>query len=242
MKKMKNLKLILALITITLFSTQSVDAQSVTGKGKIITESVNMKDISGIGLGISAQVYIQQGSTQKIEIKGQKNIIDLIDKKPKGDSWNIEFPNGSRVKNYEKIEIYVTLTKLKSLAIGGSGSISGKGKFSNIDDLDISIGGSGDIKLDASVDDISCSIGGSGTVGLSGSANEISISIGGSGDVEAINLNVKKCKVSSAGSGNVDISVSEKLDVSLVGSGDVKYKGSPKVKSSIIGSGDVEPY
>ncbi|MFT5167382.1 MAG: hypothetical protein ACI8P3_002619 [Saprospiraceae bacterium] len=239
---MKNLNFILALFAITLFSYQSIEAQSVTGKGSVVTETVDMEDISGIGLGISAKVFIQQGSKQKIEIKGQKNIIDLIKKKPNGDSWNIEFPNNSRVRNYEPIEVYVTLTKLEALSIGGSGSIIGKGKFTKVDDFDISIGGSGDIIVEVEADEISCSIGGSGEVGLSGTAEELAISIGGSGDVKAIDLSVKKCKVSSAGSGNVAITVSENLEVSLVGSGDVKYKGNPKIKTSIVGSGDVEPY
>lgn len=243
MKKMKNLNFILSLCTLSLcFACQSMEAQSVTGKGGIVTESVDMKDVSGISLGISAEVYIQQGSTQKIEIKGQQNIIDLINKKPDGDSWNIEFPKRTSVNDYEKIKIYVTLTSLESLSIGGSGSIIGKGKFNKVDDLDLSIGGSGDIMVDVNADDVSCSIGGSGEITIKGTADEINISIGGSGDIKAVDLKVKNCMVSSAGSGNVDVNVSENLEVSLVGSGDVRYKGSPKVKSSIIGSGDVKPF
>ncbi len=239
---MKNLNLLLILFTVSLFSCDTIDAQTVKGSGKIITETIDMKNISGIGLGIAAEVFIRQGSKQKIEIKGQKNIIDLINKRPKGDTWNIDFPNGTRVKGYDQLEIYVTLTELEGLSIGGSGSINGEGKFSNVNDLGISIGGSGDITVDVDADEISCSIGGSGKINLGGSADEIEISIGGSGDVKAIDLKVKECTVSSAGSGNVDINVSETLEVSLVGSGDVRYKGSPKIKTSIVGSGDVNPY
>jgi len=224
------------------FSCGDISAQWVKGSGKIVSETIDMAKITGIGLGISGEVFVKQGSKQNIEIKGQKNIIDLIKKRPKGKTWSIEFERGVKVKNYESLEIYITLEELEGISIGGSGSVTGKGSFTNLDDLGISIGGSGDVKLDVEAREISCSIGGSGEVELSGEADELSVSIGGSGDVEAIDLKVKECTVSSAGSGSVNIDVSNLLEVSLVGSGDVKYKGKPKVKSSIVGSGDVEPY
>ncbi len=239
---MKKLYFLLVLIAITSINCDNLHAQQVKGQGGIVTETIKMDPINSIGLGIAANIYIRQGNTQKIEIKGQQNIIDLIKKNARGDSWNIEFKRGHRVRDYKPLDIYVTLKELEKLSIGGSGSIIGENKFTNVDDLRISIGGSGDVKVDVSAKDIKCSIGGSGEVDLQGNANELSVDIGGSGDVKAIGLNVKECKVSSAGSGNVDISVSEQLVVSLVGSGDVRYKGSPKIKSNIIGSGKVKEY
>lgn len=239
---MKKLNILLCLFLFTILNCENLPAQYVKGSGKIVTKSVDMNTISSIGLGISADVYVRQGSNQKIEIKGQQNIIDVINKNPRGKSWNIEYKRGVKVKNHEQIKVYVTMQSLESLSIGGSGSIICENKFTKVNDLDLSIGGSGDIKANVDAEDISCSIGGSGQVELKGNADELSVSIGGSGDVEAIDLQVKECRVSSAGSGNVDISVSDHLEVSLVGSGDVKYKGSPKIKSSIVGSGDIEKY
>ena len=98
----------------------------------------------------------------------------------------------------------------------------------------------GDIKLNVAAKDINCSIGGSGEIHLEGSGDGLAISIGGSGDIEAYDLSVRKCEISSAGSGDINVNVSEKLDVSMVGSGDVSYKGDPKISKSIVGSGDVE--
>jgi len=230
------------MFTFSIVSCEYMDAQTVKGSGSITTQTIDMDHISSLGLGISANVYIRQGSKQSIEIKGQQNIIDLINKKSRGSSWNIEFKRGVRIKSYEAIKIYVTLTELENLSLGGSGSFYGENKFTKVQELGLSIGGSGDIELDVDASDISCSIGGSGEIDLKGSADEISISIGGSGDVNAIDLSVKNCSISSAGSGNVDINVSDNLDVSLVGSGDVKYKGKPKIKSSIVGSGDIDRY
>jgi hypothetical protein len=235
---MKIAKLLAGFLIIALLSTTSTFAQKISGKGGTVSKNIDLPTITGVGLGIAADVYLKQGSSQEITIKGQKNIIDNIKTEVKKGSWTIEFDK--EVQNYEDIKIYITMATLEEVSIGGSGSIIGDSKFGNLDNLDISIGGSGDIKLAVEAKDISCSIGGSGEIDLEGTGNELSISIGGSGDVEAFNLSVQKCNISSAGSGDISVNVGEKLDVSMVGSGDVTYKGNPKISTSIIGSGDVE--
>ena len=235
---MKIVKLFSCLLVIALLSSTQLYAQKITGEGGIVKEQIDLPTITGVGLGISADVYLKQGSSQKITIEGQKNIIDNIKTDVKGGSWSIEFKKNTY--DYKDVKIYITLKTLESVSIGGSGSIVGEGKFSNLGNLDISIGGSGDIKLDVDAKDINCSIGGSGEVFLDGSGDDLAISIGGSGDVEAFGLSVKNCEISSAGSGDIQVNVSDRLDISMVGSGDVSYKGNPKINKSIVGSGDVE--
>ena len=234
---MKSIKFIVVFLTLGVFANFQVKAQ-ITGQGSSVTEKIDLPVITSIGLGIAADVYLTQGSKQEITIKAQKNIIENIKKEVKNGSWNIEFDK--KVTDHNDIKIYITLATIKDLSVGGSGSIVSESKFTNLGDLNLSIGGSGDIKLHADARDISCSIGGSGEIELQGTGDELSVSIGGSGDVDAFDLPVKKCSVSASGSGDINVNVSNELSVSLVGSGDVNYKGNPKVSSSIIGSGDVE--
>lgn len=221
-------------------TTFSCEAQwsKVKGEGPIVTKTLDIDDFHHLGLGISADVILTQGSTQEVKIKAQQNIIDNIKTKVKGNSWSINFHDNA--SDYKDITIFITLPTLESISIGGSGNISSTNTFDNSQNMDISIGGSGDVSLDLRAKDVDISIGGSGKVALKGDGDDLSISIGGSGDVLAFDFPVKNCAVSSAGSGDIDLNVSDKLDVSLVGSGDVTYKGNPKVKSSIVGSGDVE--
>jgi hypothetical protein len=238
---MKKVNTFMTLLVVIAFCTSNAIAQKISGKGSIVSETISMSKINAIGLGIAAEVYIKAGNSQKIEVKGQKNIIEILNKKPDGNSWEIGFKRGYNVKSYEKLEIYITMPEIEALSIGGSGSIICEGKFKVRDDLALSIGGSGDIKLDADAEEVKCNIGGSGSIELSGSAEELKVSIGGSGDVKASNMKVNECEISSAGSGDIEINVTNRLNVSLVGSGDVRYKGSPKVSKSIVGSGSVRP-
>jgi len=130
---MKRFNIILVLL-FSILSSATVYSQTIKGAGGIVSQNVDMGTITSIGLGISADVYIKQGSRQSIEIKGQQNIIDQIKKTSKGGSWNIVFKRGVRIKNYEDLKIYITMASLEALSIGGSGSIIGQGKFSKLDD------------------------------------------------------------------------------------------------------------
>jgi len=202
-----------------------------------ITKNFDLDDFHSIGLGISADVYVTQGNEQSVRVEGSAKDIETLNTKVNNGSWRIK----SNKKNYryDKMTIYITMKTLEAISIGGSGSIEGTNKFSNLDDLELSIGGSGNIELDFVADHVECSIGGSGTMKLDGTCNGLEISIGGSGDVKAFGLQTKTCEVSAAGSGDVQVSVSDDLQVSTVGSGDVEYKGNPRIESSTIGSGSV---
>ena len=191
-------------------SSFTADAQwwgsSIRGEGKRVTKTLNLDKFTGIGVAIGAEVHLRQGNQQKVEIKAQQNIIDLIDKEVRSGKWQIRLEKGTNLRRHDGIDIYITLPMIDELSIAGSGSIVGETDFTNIDDLEISIAGSGDVDLN-------------------GAGEDLEVSIAGSGDVDLAGFKVEDCEVSIAGSGDCEINVSGILEVSIAGSGDVKYKG-----------------
>lgn len=201
------------------FAQSSWNATGMKGEGPVVKKELDLNKFTSLGLAISADVYLRQGSSQKVVVEGQQNIIDNIETDVKNGSWNIEFDK--KVKNHDKLVLYITMTTLENVAIAGSGDIEGENAFTNLGELNVSISGSGNIELE-------------------GDAKRTNVSIAGSGDVKMKDMRTGDCSVNIAGSGDCQIYASGKLDVSIVGSGDVYYGGQPKVSTSIIGSGDVE--
>ena len=232
-----------AIMVLALFvSSFSLNAQKswgnkTDGKGPIISKDFDLDKFNSIGLGISGDLVLTQGSSQSVRIEAQANIIDLISTDVNRSDWNIKFTE--RVGNHKGITIYVTMQSLEELSLGGSGNITSTNKFKDLDDVDISLGGSGSISIDMVVKDLDVSLGGSGDINLGGSCNELEVSLAGSGSIKAFELSSKTCEVSATGSGNIDVSVKNALEVSLVGSGDVRYRGNPEVETTIMGSGSV---
>jgi len=217
---MKKYSLFFSVLFLSLMVSFSAEAQwnkwgkGIRGEGPKVTKTLDLDEITELGVSIGANVYLSQGNKQKVEVKAQQNIIDLLDREVRGGKWRVRLEKGTNLKNHDGIDIYITIPMIEELSVAGSGSIIGKTEFNNLDDLEVSIAGSGDVDL-------------------SGSGDDLEVSVAGSGDVDMAGFVVDNCEVNVSGS----------LQVSIAGSGDVKYKGNPdKVKSSIAGSGDVRSF
>lgn len=216
---MKKRSIILALMLLSTTLTYAQWHKSrIKGEGPVVEQEFDLPEFTELGLGISAKVYLNRGTQHRMVIKAQQNIIDNLSREVNGKELNLEFDK--TVKGHAPITIYLTLDAVEKLAIGGSGSIIGKERFDGMEAVEISIGGSGDVRL-------------------AGSARSLEINIAGSGDVETSELETAECAVNIAGSGDARVHVNGPLNVSIAGSGDVKYKGKPNVRSSVVGSGSV---
>lgn len=238
---MKNLRIYSALFVIQLFCisafAQNWWGNGIKGEGPIVEQQLDISDFTGVALGISGNVVLQQGDRTSVMIKGQQNIIDNIKTEVRGDTWNIRFDKN--VKDHKKVVIYITMPTLTEAYVSGSGKMESKGAFSNLKDLDLAVSGSGNLTLEVDAEKIETAISGSGDVNLAGNSHEMDVQISGSGELEGFDMSTKDCDIRISGSGECEISVSENLEVKVSGSGDVYYKGNPRVRSKISGSGDV---
>lgn len=200
------------LLALSLLATATLFAQ---GRKTIKTE-----DFTSIGLGLPVTVYVTKGA-HKVEVEGPAEAVGKMVIEARKGSLQIEHDEKLRSWKGSGVTMYVTMPNISGLAIGGSGSIVVKDEFNEMGDLDLSIGGSGDIEI-------------------AGKAKNVKVSIAGSGDVKASGLSGSNCDVSIAGSGNAKVGEMQALEVSIAGSGDVGYKGEPKLTKSIAGSGNVK--
>ncbi|HUR29933.1 MAG TPA: head GIN domain-containing protein [Saprospiraceae bacterium] len=217
--------------------TQKANNGTITGEGEIVTREITVDAMHGVKLDISGDVVLTQGSTQKVVLEGQKNVIDNITRVVKNGIWNIDFDKD--VRNAKSITVHITLPMLDQVAVSGSGSIRSATKFSGVTDMKIHIAGSGNVTLEYEASTTDVDLSGSGKVNLSGINNTLSVSIAGSGDVTADNLKVDNCDVHISGSGDALVNVDKNLETSISGSGNVHYLGNAHVNSKISGSGEV---
>ena len=135
-----------------------------------------------------------------------------------------------------KIDVYITIKNLEGLNLSGSGKVIGDSKF-EVEDLDLSVSGSGDLELDVFAKNIDSGISGSGSIELSGVSGYHKVSISGSGKLAAEDMEVEEYKIHISGSGACRINVTKEIEASISGSGSVSYKGNPdRVHSSSSGS------
>lgn len=232
---MKNIILLLILVVA---GVQTALSQKIKGTGPRVTRTLDLASFEKIESNISADVEITQGSTQKITVEGQANIIDLIQTEVSDNKWKIKFPKNTW-GDYEDLKIKITLPKLTAVGLGGSGSIITTNMFT-ADEFNVGVSGSGTVKVMVEANRVDCGLSGSGNIHLQGKTHDLKIGTSGSGNVKALDFSASQVKIGISGSGSCEVSATDMLEAGISGSGSIRYKGQPKIKTGISGSGSIQ--
>lgn len=206
--------------------------------GEILKENRNVQSFSSISLTLSADVYLTQGTTQKIEIEGDKNSVAEVLTKVDGNTLKITTRDTFH-GNLGNITVYITVPEIEGLSVSGSGDIIAQSDI-RTDEMDMSVSGSGSIKLkELKSRETSATITGSGNINIaSGEAqSELEVVITGSGSFSADGMSAVEADVTITGSGSAKVNAVKELNTNITGSGSVGYKGNPIVNANSTGSG-----
>jgi putative autotransporter adhesin-like protein len=208
---------------------------------KADTDKRDVATFTKVSLGISANVYISQGNTQSLELRGDADDLENIETEVKDGRRKIRTKSKlSWNWKSSKIEIFITMKELEGLSVAGSGKIVTQDNFKT-NELDLDVSGSGKIDANVNADDIDIDISGSGSVTLKGASNNSSVQISGSGRLTALEHKGNSYDIQISGSGSCKINVVNEISARISGSGSVRYTGDPeKVRSNVSGSGSVK--
>ncbi len=192
----------------------------VQGSGNVVSETREVSGITSISLEGSADVNVKFGTEESLVIKGEDNIIFLIETNVQNHKLIIKTKPLMTYTATQPVVVNVTVTSLNGVSISGSGNIAVSG-YSG-DSLTLSLPGSGNIIAD-------------------GSANNVQITLGGSGNIYADKVTAKTATVVLNGSGNVRVFASDTLNASISGTGNIQYAGHPaNVTKNVSGSGTIQ--
>ena len=261
-------KLFIGLVVLSFLMTSCDDGWGLFDRGKRITGTGAMerttrdaKDFKSIDLSASANVFVKQGTTFKVEVEAQKNIAEVFETVVDNGVLKLKFKSGAWNLNFDKLNVYVEMPAIEDISVSSSGDltaetalsgenvalhVSGSGniraeKGLTAKTLKVGISGSGDVRSEGvATGELSAKVAGSGNLVLAGTADKSSYTVSGSGDIDAKNVKSKAVEAHSSGSGNIGCQADESLDASVSGSGDIRYSGNAtNVKSKASGSGSI---
>jgi hypothetical protein len=249
MKKYNSLTLFVLLLSTSLLIAQQREVR-------------NVENFTKISFGFPGKLYLKQGSPQKVELEGDKDILEEVETEVDGGRLRI----GKEGKWFKwdsddaKITVYITVPNIEAVSVSGSGDIIGESKI-RTDDLNLNVSGSGSLSLDVEANgDVEADVSGSGDMDLKGHFQSFESDVSGSGKVilSAIIDNTADFGISGSGrieaSGSADnvktaISGSGKVlaanletnrcDIRISGSGDVEINVKNELDANISGSGSV---
>ncbi len=221
----KLLKPILAciLMAVTIYT---VNAQEVS-------RNESLKALKSINVSNGIDVFLMQGTEDKIEVKGNKELMErlILNAEANGNLTLKLKPgtNNSSWKNNDGISAYVTFKDLNSIQSSGGSDVSGENTF-KLDALSINSSGGSDVKLSLNVLNLNINMSGGSDVSIKGSATDVKIVASGGSDLSASGLVVQNMDSSFSGGSDGDINVVANMLLSASGASDVRYSGNPKSK------------
>lgn len=194
----------------------------VFGQGR---ETRSVGNFTKIAFRLPGKLYLKQGSPQKVELDGDKDVLKEIETDVEGTRLVIEKENDNwnwKNDGAKEIKVYVTVPNIEEVSVSGSGDVIGESKITT-NDLELKVSGSGNLKLDIDASgDVEGDVSGSGDMELSGKCKSFESHVSGSGKVD------------------MAMTIQQKADLSVSGSGEIKAKGSASdVEAGISGSGKI---
>lgn len=238
MKKHNFIYILLALLPV--LSSCHFWMDTVTGNGHVTTEKRSVAGFSKLSFGGPFEVEVMPGEAYAVSIEAEENLMQYINIDKDGDKLKVKVMEGINLRTRKDIRIRVSLPKVESISFAGSGHVNVKGTIKDVEKLELSVAGSGDIMAAVDCPTVEGDIAGAGTLMLTGITRTLKLDVAGAGDCKCEKLLAEDVKISIAGSGNAWVYASLNLDVSVAGSGDIYYRGNPAIKQSIAGSGDIK--
>ena len=216
--------------------------ETIKGNGNQRTETRQVENFTALASSGSMNVQISYGNSNTITVQADENLLPYIETKVDGKKLTIGTKKGTNLNSRNRITVKISMTTINSIQQSGSGDLSGSGAFTNDGKTELSLSGSGNMKLNfETFRDIDLAVSGSGNVELqSGNTNSLNAKISGSGNIDASTVQSKDVEAKISGSGNIKVYASNSIDAKISGSGNVFYKGSVQnLSSKVSGSGRV---
>jgi hypothetical protein len=254
--------IVIALVALSSMACCTVGLNVVVGSGRVVEETFDVRDFSGVELATFGDLVIEMGEEESLRVEAEENLIEYFEATVEDGTLKIEEREFVALHPTKPVKFYLTAKTLDTVAVTGSGNVDAPDL--EAERITITVSGSGDVEADdLSADEIALKLSGSGSLDIEGcDAGSQEIAVSGSGDVRIDELQADEVVVRISGSGSVRVSsgeadeqrvsvygsgdyhakglASEECGVALTGSGSADVRVSERLDVKITGSGDVD--
>ena len=240
---MKQISLLLSIVILSaVLCSCYFRPNTINGDGNIITKEIQIKDYEQLEIELNnvELIYQQSEDTPILKIETDQNIMDIIDIEQEGKELTLKLQREFTQTTPTHLIITTNSTKLKELAIAGSGTFHLKEKISG-EELEINLAGKCKVQVDSiTVNNLDCAIVGKGELYLNGNVKETNISGAGNSHIEAFGLHTDILECEIAGYSHIEMTVNHQITTQIAGKADILYKGDPKITQQSIGKGSIK--
>jgi hypothetical protein len=229
------------ILFIVLFSScREIFGKRVRGNGNITRQTRSVNSFTGLSVSGNIDVMLSGDSAQKVAVETDDNIAEYVITQVEGDLLHISYKKGINPKPTKTVIVYVSAPAFKKLRASGACDINSQGKITSPDEINISLTGSSDAKLEVNTPKVEANLSGACNIEMKGETKNLNIKGTGSSDIKCFDLMTENADIRISGAGDAEVNASVKLVVHVTGAGSVKYKGNANVSQTVTGSGSVK--
>ena len=176
MKRTSIILILLAFVLTTFAQNQNREKRSVSNFTKISFRT-------------GGKLYLKQGSTNSVELEGDKEVLEKVETDVEGGRLVISYKdersswfNWRSSWEDKKFVAYVTIKEIDGIYVSGSGDLVAQTKLTG-GNMDLKVSGSGNLEAEIEAADVDANVSGSGDLYFKGKARSIDGGISGSGKI-----------------------------------------------------------
>jgi hypothetical protein len=213
----------LSLVVILALFTLPVTAQE-KGNKKIVKETRELAEFTGINAGGAVTVIINIADQQRVEVESDENLLDNIITEVKNEVLYIK---SNKLKNPSELNVYVTIPSFEMLTSSGATDVKCTSLIES-SEFKLNASGATTVKLEqVNFDYLESNISGAADVKLGGAATTHNITISGAGSFKGKSLVTKKTVYDASGASDSFFNVTEDIAGQKKGAASVSYTGTP---------------
>jgi hypothetical protein len=222
--KVNTMKSVYVIALLLFFSISTFAQQS---------EERDVGAFSEIKVGEAIDLYLIQGSAEKLRIEADADDIDDVETRVSAGTLKI----GMKPGNYRhSVKVYVTYRKIDGITATSASNVYSEGVL-RADKLELSVSSAASAELEVDADQLNISASSSGDVEISGKANRAQVKVSSAGDVDAYDLVVNEMSVTASSAGDAKVFVKNSIQAHASSGGSVRYRGNPSQSQTDSSSG-----
>jgi len=207
------------------------DGETIQGNGTITTREVNVTSFDALKATGVYELKLSQGDKESVKIEADENLQPLFLVHNEGNQLVVEMKEmeHTNIRSTQKIRVYVTFKKLKSLDLSTVGNVSSDEQLA-FDNLDLRNKSVGNVDLRFTANTLDLKNHSVGNMKLSGKAGNALVKNNGVGALQAGSFVVQTMDIENTGVGAAEVNAEKDLKVMDSFLGQVKNKGAAPMR------------
>lgn len=231
---MKKSVILLTAIFVSVILGSCIFTGSVEGNGKVVEETRDLKDFDKISVTRGMNVYITQGPSQKVVVRADENLLDVIETTVSDGTLKVTCNRG--IRKAESNKVLVTVPNIELVKSTAGSNVFAEDTL-NLKTLEIRSTAGSNIKLVLIAEELNVSAMAGSNVFLIGTSESFTAKANSGSNVKAGDLRAATSDLKASSGANIWINVQKELNAGVSSGANVFYYGNPETTNIEKSSG-----